>query len=207
MKRNLIFAALLLFCSCKQLFLRVMGVKAPRIESYHSVNTYASGIDIDTTKLVFSKDSASCMQLLDYFQGSPELLIFDKSGTYFPYKQEGVQCNAPIENILRSSCSIADNGIIDTTHKVPFNAFLEKLADPNGCFKKYPIENYDYIEFIDFLKYAKKINKDHIISYQQVMKETKFPCKVLLVYVNLDFLDTHGYMFGKKYKMKLGSAN
>jgi hypothetical protein len=177
--------------SCSPIIKKIGGIKNPKLETVQSINSYGTTINIDSSNIVFAKDSSCLFALNRMFNGNPEILVFDSKKKYFPYKNDSVACNAPIDAVLANICNIS-NYDVTTTKKIDYDVLISSLADKNNALSSYSLNAYDYVVFVDFCKYTYGLNKTHIIPWNKVIKESKTACRVKYFYVNLDYLKFWG---------------
>lgn len=191
MKQILLFLFLFSLTSCSFILKKWGGIKDPKIETYQSINKYSKTYAIDSSKIVYTKDSASYYKLNYLFGGSTEMLIFNKAKQFIPYKPDGLSCNAAIDFALETICKKNVNDFF-TTKIIKYDTLLSHLDDYNNCIKNCNINEYDYIVFLCYAKYCDGTNKTHIIPWNKIIQEQKIDCKVKYIYVNLDYLNTWG---------------
>jgi len=177
--------------SCSVFYRVVLGIKNPKMESYSSINEYAKTLNIDPKNLVFAKDSASMTELNKIFMGNPEVLIFNKSKMFLPYKNDSVACNAPIDIFLKNICDI------ETTHapikkEINFNHFISLLDDHSNALGIIKNANIDFIVFANFVKYVPKVNSTHLPAWNKELNNHLGNCNAKIIYVNLDYLESWG---------------
>ncbi|MGZ4054484.1 MAG: hypothetical protein ACXVPU_06770 [Bacteroidia bacterium] len=175
--------------SCSIFYKVAFGIKNPKMENYNSITEYAKTLTINPNALVFSKDSLSNTELNIMFNGSPEVLIFNKSKKFLPYKNDSVACNGPVGLFLKNICNIESNHA-PIRRKINYNNLLSLLDDHNDALKELNDTTIDFIVFADFAKYAPKVNKTHIIDWNNELKEHNGNCKTKIIYVNLDYLES-----------------
>lgn len=161
------------------------------METFHSINEYSKTLTIDSTSIVFAKDSAAFFKINRMFAGSPEIIIFSGSKRYIPYKNDTSTCNASVDNVLKSLCQVNGNGI--KTKKVfEFDSLFSCFVDPNQSLKSFAPANYDYVVLINYAKFADGINKTHIIPWNKIIKADSLSCRAKYIFVNMDYLKSWG---------------
>jgi len=175
--------------SCNLFYKAVFGIKDPKIENYHSINQYVKKFEIDSTSVVFTKDSASYFDLNRMFVGSPEIIIFNKSNKFIPYKSDSISCNASVDVVLKGICTIDSTKAI-MHRQVDYKEFIDKLDDHNRTLASLTKDGYDFLVFVDFAKYFHKVNANHIPGWNKAIDSHYGTCKTKIIYVNLDYLDT-----------------
>jgi hypothetical protein len=191
MKYILLSIILCILTSCSFFIKKSSGIKNPKMETYQSINKYSQIYDIDSSLIVFSKDSTKYIELNKLFTGNPEILIFDQNKHFYPYKNEKLSCNATINYTLENICKTY-SVFFNDTRKINYDTLISCLADPNHCISSFSLKQFDYIVFICFAKYTDGINKTHLIPWNKTIKESKNNCRVKYIYVDLDYLDTWG---------------
>lgn len=186
MKSLATIVIIIFFSSCSLFYKVVFGVKNPKMENYQSINTYVKSLKLDSTQVVFSKDSSSYHYLNHSFRGSPDIIVFDFQKNFIPYKSDTLTCNASVDVILKGICSFKKNNIQHAP--VIYNDFIEHLDDPNNALEKLNSQEYDYLVFVDFVKYFHKLNMSHIPLWNNAFESRTGTCKAKIVYVNLDYL-------------------
>lgn len=175
--------------SCNLFYKSVFGIKDPKIETYHSVNRYVKSIDVDSSLVIFTKDSISHFELNKIFSGAPEIIIFNKQLEFIPYKGDSVNCNASVDVVLGRICSM-DITAPAVNSSVDYQKFVNRLDDHNNVLSSFNRSDFDFIVFADFTKYIHGINKKHIPGWNKALKNHSGACKVRMIYVNLDYLNT-----------------
>ncbi|MBA3284345.1 MAG: hypothetical protein H0U27_04715 [Nitrosopumilus sp.] len=176
---------ILFLSSCSFFFKKVGGIRDPRFETHASIYKYAKTLEIDSADIVFTKDSASLSKIAQLFGGGPEILTFDHTGKYFPYKNDSVACNASIDRTLENICKISSNGIKPFRHP-QINDLISWTADPNKTIPS--SDSYDYIVFFNFSTYYDGINKTHILPWNKILHKKNDSCRVKYVFVNEDYM-------------------
>jgi hypothetical protein len=176
--------------ACSFAIKKMGGIRNPKLESFNSINSYSYSLGLDTFQVVFTKDSTSCNEVSKAFGlSSPEMIIFNNSGTFIPYKNDEKSCNATVENSLGNICNIEKNEF-STQRKINWNRFEEFLDDPNHAININVLKEYDFIVVMNFTKYYDGINKTHLIPWNKIINENKNDCKIKYIYVNQDYLTT-----------------
>ncbi|MCW3071162.1 MAG: hypothetical protein JWO44_1052 [Bacteroidetes bacterium] len=186
MKYIALFGFAFLLSSCNLFYKVAFGIKDPKMETYYTINKYASSTDIDSASVIFSKDSASYYQINQCFRGSPEIVVFNKERKFIPYKSDSISCNASVDTILKRICSIEQ---ISITHKpIRYEDFISLLDDHNLVLRD--LQRYDYLIFVDFAKYFHRVNKNHIPGWNNSLRNHYGSCTTKIIYVNLDYLSS-----------------
>ncbi|MCE3278428.1 MAG: hypothetical protein K0S44_619 [Bacteroidetes bacterium] len=192
MKKNSFIIIVWLFVSsCSFVIKKWGGIKDPKMESYLSINQYSKSLNIDSTLIVFAKDSTSQVKLNRYFLGGPELLVFSGQKLFYPYKNDSSTCNAPIDNTLANICSINSNGI-NTKRNISIDSIFNCFIDPNKVLDHFEYSRFDFIVLMNYAKYFDGINKTHIPDWNAIINKGNSGCNVKYIYVNLDYLDSWG---------------
>jgi hypothetical protein len=174
--------------SCNLFYKTVFGIKDPKMETYSSINKYSATLGIDSSDIVFSKDSTSYYQLNRAFMGSPEIVVFNSHNKFRPYKSDSIACNASVDTILKRICSIDQISIV---HKsLDYNYFVSLLDDHNRALENSNSTPYDYIVFVDYAKYFHKVNKNHIPGWKLALNGHHGSCSSKMIFVNLDYLES-----------------
>jgi hypothetical protein len=190
--------------SCSFVLKKVAGIRDPELESHSALNDYAKTLGVHTSDLVFVKDTSAITVVEKMFGGSPEILIFDNKKNYHPYKMEGVSCNAPIDLILTNICNA--NALENVTGRpMSYDLLISKLDDPNKVLSEFELSSVDFIVFINYLKYAGKVTKSHIVPWAEIVYAPGRSCKVKYVFIDYDFLDTWGLSKKDLPKIKVKS--
>jgi hypothetical protein len=188
--KKLFILALISLCSCNFLYKTIFGIKNPQMESYHSINEYSKKFAIDSSAIVFAKDSVSQMKLHMLFSRTPDMIIFDSQKRFIPYKNDSATCNASIDDILKNICSY--NSTVKTNKNIDFDLLFSCVTDPNKCFTNFDLRNYRYVVLMNYTKYMDGVNKTHLIPWNKIITDHKDSCKVKYVFVNLDYLKIWG---------------
>ncbi|CAN5378197.1 hypothetical protein BH10BAC1_BH10BAC1_05720 [soil metagenome] len=188
MKYILLIVITFSLSSCSLFYKVAFGIKKPRMESYSSITEYAKTLNIEPSNLAFAKDSASQMELHAIFKGTPEILIFNKSKIFLPYKSDSVSCNAPIDSFLKNICEI-ESSHASFEREIDYTHLLSLLYDKNNILNDTTI---DFIIFADFVKYFPKVNSSHIIDWNREFNNHLGNCNAKIIYVNLDYLESWG---------------
>jgi hypothetical protein len=166
------------------------GITDPKLETVHSINQYSKSLAIDSSSIIFVRDSSSWFEVDKIFPGSPDILVFNENKEYLPYREDSTTCNGPIDNVLKSICQFQSS--IVSKRKVQMDNLMKHCFDPNGCMSSYDAKNYDYTVFIDYAKYFNGVNKTHIIPWNDIIRNNNTPCRVKYIYVNTDYLQEWG---------------
>ncbi|HEY0031474.1 MAG TPA: hypothetical protein VGC65_11990 [Bacteroidia bacterium] len=177
--------------SCSFLIKKALGIKDPKIETYESINEYAKTLTIEPNELTFTKDSASYLELHNLFNGTLEILIFNKSKIYLPYKDDSIACNGPISLTLKNICNI-ESRHAPIRREINYDKLLHLLDDHNNALGALNDTTIDFIIFADFVKYFPKANTQHIIDWNRGFKEHNGHCNAKIIYVNLDYMESWG---------------
>jgi hypothetical protein len=153
MKNTLLAIIFLTLASCSYFIKKSSGIKNPKMETYQSINKYSQISDIDSSLIVFSKDSTKYQELNKLFIGNPEILISDQNKHFHPYKNEKLSCNATINYALENICKI-DSAFFNDSRIIHYDSLISCLADPNHCISSFSLKQFDYIVFICFAKYT-----------------------------------------------------
>jgi len=192
--------------SCSFFLKKLGGIKDPQMESFHSVNEYSKTLTIDSSSIVFAKDSAAFFKINKMFAGSPEIIVFNGSKKYIPYKNDSSSCNASVDNVLKTLCQINEDGV-KTRRVVEFDSLFSCFADPNQSLKTFELAKYDYVVFINYAKFADGINKTHIIPWNKIIKENVSSCKTKYIFVNMDYLESWGIKESSLPKFKIKTTS
>lgn len=204
MKRILFIHLAIVFSSCTWIFKKAGYIQDPTIETVHSINQYGTTLGIDSANLVFVKDQKALEQCGKIFRTNPEILIFDNRKKYCPYKPDSSTCNAPIDVTLFNICE-AGFFSVESTRKANYDSLISLLDDPNKCLAGFDPVDVDYIVFFNFASYFHKVNKEHILSWTNIIKTNKRNCKVKYIFISFDYLDTWGIKKKDLPKFKLHS--
>lgn len=118
----------------------------------------------------------------------PDVLIFDKSGAYIPYGEEWA-CNAGAFNFIEELR--ADSSYASREGK-RIDAAMEGLCDLKGNPIMLPSGGQDdFTIFIYWTAYSGKLNKDHVLVWEQQAKNNK-QAKIKIVKVNMDIQEHWG---------------
>jgi hypothetical protein len=165
------------------------GYHDPREESIESYKNYCYKLEMDTTNLVFLKDSAMFMKYYTkadeptkHFNiGLPELYVFDRSGRLLKYKPDTV-CNGAGFDFTKNVCN-AYLGLKKTEYNyIDFSKFFIRS---NGQAVSYNINEYDVIVVITWAKFVGQLNRDHVKVWEQNLSNAK-NCKVKIIKACLD---------------------
>jgi len=189
MKYLSLLIAIFVLSSCGLFYKTVFGVKNPKIETYHSINKYAGTIGVDSLSLTFAKDSAAYVELGKMFLGFSDILIFNSSKKFIAYKNDSVSCNASIDTVLKRLCNI-DTVYMPMHLPRDYYSLISKLDDHNNVLASLDKNKFDFIVFADFAKYFHKVNKNHIPYWNKALKDHYGDCKIKMIYVDLDYLNT-----------------
>ncbi len=174
--------------SCNLFYKIAFGIKNPKMESYHSINQYSQSIGIDSSSVVFAKDTSCLSRLANYFAGYQDIIIFTKKHDFLAYKNDTVNCNASVDTVFKRICKIEEN-FIRTTRKVDYNEFVSLLDDHNRTLEELQDGNFDYIVFADYAKYFDHVNRNHLPGWDKAIKSHHGNCRTKIIYVNLDYLN------------------
>lgn len=200
--KQLVLFSILFLSSCSFIIKKIGGIKDPKLETYQSINKYSKSLEIDSSLIVFAKDSTSFFVLNKLFVSCPEILIFNNSKQYIPYKNDSTTCNASIDYTLENICTISQNNF-HTSRIMNYENLTSCFVDPNNALTKLNLDDYDYIVFINYSKFTHGINRTHIIPWNKIIRETKNNCRVKYIYVNLDYLNTWGIQKSSLPKIKI----
>ena len=204
-KISLIIIVCFFVSSCSFVLKKWGGIKDPKMESFHSINQYSKSLNIDSTLIVFAKDSISQIKLNKYFLGAPELLVFTGQKRFCPYKNDSSTCNAPIDNTLKNICSINKNGIT-SQRTISIDSIFSCFVDPNKVLLHFEFDKFDYIVLMNYEKYFDGVNKTHIPDWNTIIKKGESNCSVKYIYVNLDYLDSWGISKNSLPKIRIKAS-
>jgi hypothetical protein len=204
-KISFIIIVCLFVSSCSFVLKKWGGIKNPKMESFHSINQYSKSLNIDSTLIVFAKDSISQIKLNKYFLIAPELLVFSGQKIFCPYKNDSSTCNAPIDNTLENICSIKYNGI-NSKRDISIDSIFVCFTDPNKVLNQFEYDKFDYIVLLNYQKYVDGINKTHIPDWNAIINKGTPGCNVKYIYVNLDYLNSWGISKKSLPKLKIKAS-
>lgn len=176
-------AFLLLFLTQCNSFVKIIyGIKSPKVETEESLHKYLKRKKINTDN-IYSISYEDLLYITKINNGSViNVMIFDSNNRLIKYKED-TACNATAFNFIENLTTDMEYTDIDS---ISLNNFLLKLKD----FKGNPIQlektdDIDFYLFIFWAKYAGKLNKDHVKTWEkQANLNTKSKIKVFKV--NLD---------------------
>lgn len=165
---------------CKQILLRMYGIKKPKIENEISIKRKALKFGLDTSNIISVCD-ADFLKTLKEANGIPNAIIFDGKGNYIEYRQTDTSCNAGLFKFIRE---LNPATAYNKPAKLTLNEYISKYRDLKGN-RLNNLKPADFYLVIFWTVWTGKLNKDHVKIWEQQAKNNK-NAKVEIIKVNLD---------------------
>lgn len=190
MKKIVLFSILLITAvGCQQVAKLIFGIKNPKLENPESVKEYIVKNDWDTQNNFIAKDTASYKAVIGLFYKSiPEAVLFDKNGNELIYKETSESCNAGLFKVIPDLQK--DSQLKKGTHQLKnvLNQYTLSLDGNSNSI----MDDSDYYLLIDWAIFTGKLNKDHVLPWENLAKNNK-NCKIKVLKLNLDIQDNWGW--------------
>jgi hypothetical protein len=168
---------------CSSIAKKMYGIKNPEIETKESIISYANSIHLDTSAVVTVDTSLYGAIFKRIGSSVPEAEIFSANGDNLSYKMESQDCNAGLFAFIPG---LKRDTVYSKKDDFKLEEQLKKIRDLNGnSFNLSNPDKADYYLFIYWVKWAGKLNKDHVNEWEDLAHANK-NVKIKVYEVNLD---------------------
>ena len=176
----LMLLVILTLTSCKNILLKIYGIKDPKTENEISILKYAEEKKLHTDNIVTvtSKDFLSVIK----GKGIPDADIFDANGEYIEYRKTASDCNAALFQFIPD---LNKEKKYDKTGKTNLSTELNRFRDLKGN-PLQAIPTADFYVLIYWNAWTGKLNNDHVKIWEDYAYANK-NATIKVLKIDLDF--------------------
>lgn len=187
-KRTLFFLTVIItvfFSSCKAIMIKINGVTQPKFITEEQTLEFLKKKRIQDNRNYFvCKDSASILTVIEMIQALPGINFFNRRGDLLVYGDS--ICPGLAMDFARS---LNKNSVNRINYSYTFKDVM-RLVKPVYNIPDLRISDYDYTVVFYWAMFVGSINKNVFEIADELKKKSSL--KILLVYVDVDFMRSWG---------------